>query len=208
MFLENIKKISRARDVSRGFRHEEILWGFLAVFKRYLYIILIIVLSLLFFLIFTYLQNFYLLRELINLDFLTTAAKLNITWKLIGGSITNSTIPSFIVTILLSILSGINISFLTFLLRQSKKMSQKRSSTSSFWSVFFGGFLGFLGAGCVACGSFFALSLFSFFGIGGLLTLLPLHGVEIGMLGIVLLFWSTMSIARKISKPLTCSIQE
>jgi hypothetical protein len=42
------------------------------------------------------------------------------------------------------------------------------------------------------------------FGAGGLLALLPFHGAEFGVLGVILLGFSMQQLAKRINDPLVC----
>jgi hypothetical protein len=64
--------------------------------------------------------------------------------------------------------------------------------------------LGILGVGCAACGAVILSTLLSFFGLGGLLAYFPYHGVEVGYVGLVLLFLISYSLAKRLANPLTC----
>ena len=52
-----------------------------------------------------------------------------------------------------------------------------------------------IGIGCAACGAALLLSFLSLFGLSGLLLALPLHGVEIGILGVGLLVYTSYRLA-------------
>ena len=66
---------------------------------------------------------------------------------------------------------------------------------------------GAIAAGCAACGSFFLVTLLSFFGATGALALLPLRGGELGLLSMALLLLSIFLIARRIVAPAVCEIR-
>lgn len=65
---------------------------------------------------------------------------------------------------------------------------------------------GIIGVGCAACGSFLLTSILSFIGAGSLLVLLPLHGSEFGILGMLLLIFAVFRTAKQIENPLVCKI--
>tara|TARA_Y100000310_G_scaffold111677_1_gene110078 strand:- start:1888 stop:2124 length:237 start_codon:yes stop_codon:yes gene_type:complete len=72
-----------------------------------------------------------------------------------------------------------------------------------------GGFIsGIFGIGCATCGSFIITPLLALIGAGGFLTLLPFGGEEFGFLGVGLLGFSVMSVAKKINQPSTCPVEE
>jgi hypothetical protein len=54
-----------------------------------------------------------------------------------------------------------------------------------------GGLVAIIGIGCAACGATLLLSFLGLFSLTGLLLVLPLHGVEIGFLGIGILLYTS-----------------
>lgn len=64
--------------------------------------------------------------------------------------------------------------------------------------------LAFLGIGCAACGTAFLSLILSFFGFSTVLAFFPYKGVEVGYLGIMLLFFATYTLAKKVDTPNVC----
>jgi hypothetical protein len=62
----------------------------------------------------------------------------------------------------------------------------------------------FFGVHCFACGTALLSVLFSFFGLGAVLKLLPYHGQEIAFLGLLIIFVATYSLAQKVKVPNVC----
>jgi hypothetical protein len=83
-----------------------------------------------------------------------------------------------------SALTGVNISFVTYHLREHG-LAVEQSGGSAVGVV-----LGLFGAGCAACGSAILAGLFSLVGAAGLLTVLPLEGLEFSLLAVVVLVLS------------------
>lgn len=65
---------------------------------------------------------------------------------------------------------------------------------------------GFVGIGCASCGSVILASVLSLVGAGGVVFLLPLHGVEFNLLAIALLSYSAWRLAKKLRDPLVCDV--
>jgi len=63
---------------------------------------------------------------------------------------------------------------------------------------------GIFGVGCAACGSVIVSSLLLLVGAGGVLTILPFHGAEFGVLGIIFLWFSIYQLSKRIDDPLVC----
>ena len=132
-------------------------------------------------------------------DTFTLSQKIGIISSVFGSIQTNFTPISRIITILVSFLFAINISFFTFYFLRAAKLNKEAGiGTSAF-------LLGMIGIGCATCGS---VILSSFLGVGatiGFLGVLPLRGQEFGLLSIVLLSISIYFLSKKIKDPLVCN---
>lgn len=109
---------------------------------------------------------------------------------------------SFLFTLLLPLLFGINSALLIFYIRFFKTAP----SSLSLGGGIMGSISAFLGIGCAACGSVFLSALTSTLGASGLLALLPFHGKEVGYAGLLFLLISSTLLARSISKPPVCPV--
>ncbi|MDE2078930.1 MAG: hypothetical protein KGI73_00935 [Patescibacteria group bacterium] len=115
---------------------------------------------------------------------------------------TNFTVLSRALTIILSLLVGVNIALLIFYMRTRFRL--ERSAGVSFGGIL----LGLLGVGCASCGS---IILSAFLGVGAtasFVTILPLKGQEFGFLGVAFMLFAIWLAARKIEQPLTCAVVE
>lgn len=108
-----------------------------------------------------------------------------------------------IVMLILVILFILSISlfflFLFILFKESKKINHKKSFLNTL-SIF----ISILGLSCASCGLGFLASVLSFFGVSSLITFFPLHGLELGFLGIIFLNISNYFLLKRINKPLIC----
>lgn len=112
----------------------------------------------------------------------------------------SQSLTSIVLMFLISALFALNISLLIYYLALTKsRVSKTDLGKSSFGLV-----LGIIGVGCASCGSLFVLSLLTFLGVGGILSALPLHGEEFGIIGVLLLLYSNYSVMKKINDPLVC----
>ena len=93
---------------------------------------------------------------------------------------------SLLVLILLSLLTGIVIAMLFFLIRR-----QIRGPFTSLSGVFFG----LLAPSCPSC----AMGLLSVLGFGGFLAVLPFQGAELSVFAVILLLISIFFLSRKIT---------
>lgn len=130
--------------------------------------------------------------------------KISFVLSLYGSLLTNFTVFSALYLILISILFGINIALLTFYIRRRQEKSH--NTTAHLASV--GGMISaVLGIGCAACGSVVLTAVLSLFGASGLLLLLPFHGVEFGVFGLILLLISIRYLIKRVNDPLVCPMK-
>ena len=88
------------------------------------------------------------------------------------------------VLLLVSLLVGVDIALVAYHVREH------RLSAEGSGGSLVGVLLGTLGAGCAACGSAILAGVLSLFGATGLVTLLPLDGLEFALLALVALVLS------------------
>jgi hypothetical protein len=94
-----------------------------------------------------------------------------------------------VVLLAVAALFGINISMLAYQLRENRVSVREGSGSAA------GVALGVLGAGCAACGTAVLAGVLSLFGAAGVLTLLPLGGLEFALGALVLLVLSVYWLA-------------
>lgn len=125
-----------------------------------------------------------------------------------GGSIQNtffisllahSATNTFVVTALVSVLSAVNIVLLVLYYKERGAMLMRTSSKGLFGIA-----LGALGIGCSACGTLALTAVLGTLGLGWIVTFLPFHGMEVYVLGVLLLLFSIYQLIKLINKPLTC----
>ena len=96
-------------------------------------------------------------------------------------------IPVGAVLVLVSLLVGVNIAMVVYHFREHELGA--REGTGSLAGVL----LGIVGAGCAACGTAIIAGILTLVGLGGVLTLLPLDGLEFALLALVAvllsIFW-------------------
>jgi hypothetical protein len=97
-------------------------------------------------------------------------------------------------------LFGANVAMIVYFLRRTRRRIQGVELAAGSLGIM----SGTLGVGCAACGSFLLSTLLSSLGAAGAVALLPLHGGEFGILGVGLLFFSLIVIAKKIAAPAVC----
>ncbi len=119
-----------------------------------------------------------------------------------GSLLTNFTVLSGVVTVLMSLLFGLNVALLVFYIRM---MRGSTASVRTVETLTLGGLVsGFFGIGCAVCGSVILTSLLGLIGATGLLVYLPLHGEELSFLGLGLLGYGLFLLVRKIEQGSVC----
>lgn len=91
--------------------------------------------------------------------------------------------------VVIALLTGVNVALLTYHVREYDL------SASGGGGSAFGVAIGVLGAGCAACGSTLLLGILTLVGAGGILSVLPYHGLEFTFLAIPVLLLSSYWIA-------------
>lgn len=103
--------------------------------------------------------------------------------------------------IAIALLFGLTIPLIFYKFNFARKMTRKGALGSKEGSAgLLGGFLGVLVAGCPACG----ITLASFIGLGSAVSVLPLYGLELKIVGLGMLIYSTYSLSDTLK---TCSIK-
>lgn len=153
-----------------------------------------------FFLIILTIQNGSQALSIASMPLLPFAQRLNLFFSILFDITSGFTQSTLFLSVISSILGGINISLAYYYFKIRGVAFKKRH----FLGHGVGMFLAFLGIGCAACGTVFLGTLLSLVGASGILAKLPYGGEEVGVLGVIILSMVTYSIARKASMPLTC----
>ena len=128
-----------------------------------------------------------------NYKILLSSFSFKLFFSLVGGIMTTITTTSLVFLVIISILAGIVISMGVFLIRRQIKGSAGASTASVV--------VGIAMPACPSC----AIGLLSVIGLGGFLAYLPFKGLELGVLGVILLLFSTNYLSGKINTN-TCKI--
>ncbi|RJQ34097.1 hypothetical protein C4568_03065 [Candidatus Parcubacteria bacterium] len=160
--------------------------------------LLALAVSLFVFVLAVWLPNLRLLFQVWTDASVSLGDKVALPINLLPSIATNFTPLSASYTIAIAILTGINVALIIHLIKTRGMLGQGTVVGAS------GIFTGALGLGCAACGSIILTSLVGTAGGVGILALLPLRGSEFGIIGVVLLGYSTYLLAKQINKPLVC----
>ena len=179
------------------------LVAFKKVFGHFRYLLLALIISLAVLVLATWIPNLPLIWQVITSPTINLVEKVSFLASLVSSIKTNFSATSATYTVLIAGLFGINVAMITYHLRQRKKVGSQSLGAG------IGGFIsGIFGIGCATCGSFIIAPLLALVGAGGFLTLLPFGGEEFGFLGVGLLGFSVLSIAKKINQPSICPVEE
>lgn len=149
-----------------------------------------------------WLPNISLIASVLTSSVGTSAEKVAFLFSLLGSITTNFTALSASTTIVVAILFGASVTLFLYYVR---KVRVRTSSIHSLGGVGVAGVIsGFLGIGCVACGTFILSSVLVLIGAGGILIYLPFGGEEFSFIGIGLLLYSCIRISGNINAPNTC----
>lgn len=172
------------------------------VFRKPSYALLALVMGVVVFAFATWLPNIRLIATVISSPDVSFSQKLGIPWSLLGSIATNFTLLSALYTIAIAILFGVNLAMTIYFLKRKISEVKQTGITTGFLGIA----SGVLGIGCAACGSFLLTSGLSLVGAYGVLTFLPLAGVEFGIIGVILLSISIYLTAKQIQNPAVCKI--
>jgi hypothetical protein len=176
--------------------------AFTEVFKNKSYLLLSGAVALVVFAFAVWFPNVRLLFSLITDPAVPVLVKIWFPIRLLESITTNFTALSASYTIVIAVLTGINIAFVIYILKRQKQQLSAAGLTTGTFGILSGA----TGLGCAACGSLVVSSLLATAGGASLLTLLPLRGGEFGILGVILLGASTYFLAKHITKSPVCEI--
>lgn len=176
--------------------------AFKKVYRRPRYLSLAFCMSILTFSLAVWLPNIRVITAVVTSAGVPFASKIMFPLSLLGSIATNFSPFSALSTIVIALLFGMYIGLLAYFLRHRAKEVRQNGVAQGFLGLV----SGILGVGCAACGSFLFTSL-SFVGASGVLTFLPLGGLEFGILGMILLAMAIYMTAKKIQDPMTCIIE-
>jgi hypothetical protein len=124
--------------------------------------------------------------------------KFTLSAKAMLGALAVTPPAELIIIVLTSVLFGANIAMTAHYVRD--RVALRRSAGASFVATVFG----VLGVGCAACGSVLLSSILGSAAAIGVLSFLPLHGLEFGIIGTVVMSAALWYTARKVSMPDAC----
>ena len=161
-----------------------LLAAFREVYQNRAYYVLTISVAILLFSLNAVARNYRLLAA--DFSFLLLVSLITGSWASMAGS-------SFFSLLVISLVAGISISFTIFLI--------KRQVTSAIHAGSLSVVLTLLAPACPSC----AVSLLGIFSLGGIITILPFQGQELGIIGVIIVLLSIFYLSRKITTA-TCPV--
>lgn len=170
------------------------------IFSQIRYTTITIFTSVVVFTFVVWLPNLTLIKEILFNSSASVVEKISFLFSLFGSIQTNFSSISASYTVAIAMLFGINTALFIYFIRiRRTKMGNSEAALS------IGGLVsGVFGIGCAACGTFILSSLLGIFGAAGILVFLPFGGEEFGVLGVILLLYSSYILLKKIAEPLVC----
>lgn len=175
--------------------------AFQKVFSSWQYVFLSMMVAILILFFAVWIPNFSFLGYVLTsgtYDIVSVFSILFSSFKNLGS---NFTTLSEVSTVLVAVLSGINVSMVVYYFKQ--RVSFQREAGVGILGIV----TGFFGVGCAACGSVVISAVFGVTGSAAVIKVLPFHGAEFSLLSVFLLFLATYLVAKKISQPQVCAIE-
>jgi hypothetical protein len=172
------------------------------VFKHPFYILLTV---LVFFavIVFTiWLPNLPFISHTMATDQLTAVQKIGLLKASLGAFKTNFTALSRLLDVIIAFLFSVDVSLLIYYLK--RRISLEKSVGTSALGIF----LGVIGVGCASCGSVILTSLLGLSAASSFISILPLKGMEFGLISVTLLTYSIYVLLKQIKNPSVCKVAE
>ena len=170
------------------------------VFAQPKYILLAGALAALAILMAVWMPNFGLLADVLSADDVPLTAKLGIALNLIGGIATNFSLFSAAYTIAISVLFGLTIPMIAYLVAQRRVAAAGRGLAIGSGAMA----TGVVALGCASCGSLILTVLLPTLGVTSALAALPLQGEEFGIVSVAMLFFSLALVSKSIAASSIC----
>lgn len=166
------------------------------IYSNWRYTLSLIIIALFFFILNVFIKNYSsIISNFRSLGFLGT---LQFFYFLVMGFKGTVFLSTFIVIIIIGLLTGM---LLTLIFYKVKALNTQKKI--GFVGAF-GVFIGVAAPGCAACG----VGLLAIFGVtAAALSVLPLKGLEISLLAVVILLFTTWKVSKDLLKCKTCQIE-
>lgn len=152
-----------------------------------------------FFFFVLFMQNGKAAGEILSFDVVPAMERFALASSTLFDLHSSFSTPAILLVFLGSVIGGLNLALVYTYLRTRGELVLKSGLYSGL-----GLFFAFLGIGCAACGTALLSALLGFFGLSGVLALMPYGGMEVGYAGIVILFIATYVLSKKVTAPNVC----
>ena len=169
------------------------------IFQQKFYRKLFIILNIIFLLVYFFFTNFFSAVKIFNAPLFSQSEK----WSIFFRSFFDISSLENILMLTLVILFILSLSLFSILLLVLFSDSKKIYKKKSFLGIV-GIFISVLGLSCATCGIGLLASLLSLFGLSELVIYFPLHGLEFGFLGLLVLNISNYILLKRIKNPYIC----
>jgi hypothetical protein len=169
------------------------------IFAQKFYRKIFLILNVLFLLLYFLFTNLFISLQIFSAPFFTESEKVNFFFSSLFDL---SSLKSFDMTVLVILfILSISLLFILFyvLFNESKKIGRKKSVLGII-----GIFFSILGFSCISCGIGLLASILSLLGLSSLSLYFPLHGLEFGFLGIVVINLTSYLVLKRIKNPFVC----
>ncbi|KKT78050.1 MAG: hypothetical protein UW75_C0050G0006 [Parcubacteria group bacterium GW2011_GWF2_44_8] len=139
------------------------------------------------------------LISLLQFEYFTFGERLHLALVFLFSIKSSFLTTGIILSFLGSLLGALNITFAYVYFKLQAEVLMKHHVYSGA-----GMFVAFLGVGCAACGSALLTAMLGMIGLSSILGFLPYQGVELGVLGLLILGVTTISLAKKVMGPKVC----
>lgn len=169
------------------------------IFIQKFYRKIFFILNILFLLLYFFFNNLLVSLQIFSVPFLSEAEKLDLFFSSIFDLSSLKSIDMLVLVVLFII--SLSLLFILFyvLYNESKKISKKKSLLGMI-----GVFFSVLGFSCLSCGIGLLASILSLFGLSSLSLYFPLHGLEFGFIGIIMINITNYLLLKKIKNPFVC----
>ncbi len=180
----------------------DIYFSIKTVFRKPLYLVLAVLITLLLLLVNAIVINKGLITFLLQWDIFDWSIRLRVIGSALlnAGAVLGVVDKIFLLT--LSVLAGISVVLLLYFIKRRIRVGLEGGASLA------GIILSFIGIGCASCGSVILSSVIGLSTATAFISFLPLDGLEIGLASFVLLGWSIYSVSKKIQNPLLCKIPQ
>lgn len=169
------------------------------IFQQKFYRKVFILLNIIFVLLYFIFTNFFSAVQIFSVPIFSKAEQ----WNIFFHSIFDISILQNVLMLILVILFILSLSLFFILFYVLFNETKKINKGKSVWGVI-GMFISILGLSCATCGIGLLASILSLFGLSGIVVYFPLHGLEIGYLGVIILNITNYILLKRIKNPFIC----